>query len=42
MTQMNGDIFWRQRNKCNNDITIAEKKYYYNRLTLQNNKTKKT
>ena len=33
--------FWRQRNKYNNDIKTAEKKYYYNRLTIQNNKIKK-
>ena len=33
--------FWRQRNKYNNDIKTAKKKYYYNRLTLQNNKNKK-
>ena len=33
--------FRRQRNKYNNDIKTAKKKYYYNRLTLQNNKNKK-
>ena len=33
--------FRRQRNKYNNDIKTAEKKYYYNRLTLLNNKNKK-
>ena len=36
------ETFWRQKkNKYNNDIKTAEKKYYYNRLTLQNNKNKK-
>ena len=35
------ETFWRQKNKYNNDIKTAEKKYYYNRLTLQNNKIKK-
>ena len=34
--------FRRQRNKYNNDIKTAKNKYYYNRLTLQNNKNKKT
>ena len=38
-------IEWRhfkdRKNKYNNDIKTAEKKYYYNRLTLQNNKIKK-
>ena len=33
--------FRRQRNKYNNDIKTAKKKYYYNRLTLKNNKDKK-
>ena len=32
------ETFWRQRDKYNNDIQTAEKKYYYNRLTLQNKK----
>ena len=27
--------FRRQRNKYNNDIKTAKKKYYYNRLTLK-------
>ena len=33
--------FRRQRNKYNNDIKTAGKKYYSNRLTLPNNKNKK-
>ena len=42
MTQMTGDILGDRKNKYNNDIKTAEKKYYYNRLILQNNKNKKT
>ena len=38
---MTGDI-WRQGNKSLDDIKTAKKKYYYNRLTLKNNKDKKT
>ena len=42
MTQMTRDILGDRKSKYNNDIKTAEKKYYYNRLTLQNNKTKRT
>merc|ERR1711867_238665 len=32
--------FGRQRNKYNNDIKTARKKYYYNKLTLKDKKDK--